>query len=128
MNIDLLFTNANVLTLDNNNRRAGSVSVSGGRIVGIWPEPEPSINGVNITDQTEVINLQGNTLLPGFIDTHNHILMYSQNQSQVDCSSPPHKTIADIKEAIGLKAKNTDDGKWVVGMAMTIRFYMNSDT
>ncbi|GGK02282.1 amidohydrolase [Lentibacillus kapialis] len=115
MSIDLLFTNANVLTLDDDNRRAGSVAVSDGKIVGIWQEPAPPITEVNITEQTEVINLQGNTLLPGFIDTHNHILMYSQTQSQVNCSSPPHKTIKDIKEAIGSKGNNITTGEWIVG-------------
>lgn len=84
-NIDLLITNANILTLDDQNNRACSLAVSSGKIINIWKEKEPPIS---ISLNTEVINLQGKTLLPGFIDTHNHILMYSLNKGKVDCSSP----------------------------------------
>ncbi|TMN21724.1 amidohydrolase [Lentibacillus cibarius] len=113
--IDLLITNANVLTLDCENSRAGSVAVKDGKIVNIWQEPEPPIGSINVTNQTELVNLHGATLLPGFIDTHNHILMYSSMQNQVDCSSPKNKTINDIKESIRLKVKEMQVNEWVVG-------------
>lgn len=115
MKVDLLFINANVITLDGANSRAGSVAVSDGRIIGVWTESEPPKGAINVTEQTKVVNLNGDTLLPGFIDTHNHILMYSQTKEQVDCSSPKNKTIADIIEAIGLKTTEVNDGEWVVG-------------
>ncbi|WP_077328924.1 amidohydrolase [Virgibacillus siamensis] len=115
MNANLLFINANVITLDGANSRAGSVAVSNGKITGIWTKPEPPKGEIDINEKMKVVNLHGDTLLPGFIDTHNHILMYSQTKEQVDCSSPKNKTIADIVEAIGLKTMETIDGAWVVG-------------
>jgi len=113
--IDLLFKNANVLTLDHQNKRAGSVAVSNGEICGIWDELEPPQGAINVTDQTNVVDLQGATLLPGFIDTHNHILMYALSSKQVNCSTPPNKTIKDILELIGSRAKVTPKGEWVEG-------------
>jgi predicted amidohydrolase YtcJ len=112
---DLLFTNANVLTLDSQNRRAGSLGVTNGRISGIWLEPKPPHDAVNVTRDTEVVNLKGATLIPGFVDTHNHILMYAQLRDQVNCSTPPNQTINDILESIGAKARETPDGQWVNG-------------
>ncbi|WP_313641408.1 hypothetical protein [Paenibacillus sp.] len=74
VNLELLIVNANVLTLDGENRMAGSVGVTNGRITGIWSEQMPPSSEVNITERTKCIDLQGATLLPGFIDTHNHMI------------------------------------------------------
>ncbi|ASN06152.1 amidohydrolase [Virgibacillus necropolis] len=112
---DLVIINANVLTLDQDNRRAGSIAVSNGRIIGIWKESEPPRNTANITTETEVLNLKGNTLIPGFIDTHNHILGYSQSRQLVDCSSPLNQTIDDVIGNIRHKAAQIPNGEWVRG-------------
>lgn len=115
MKADLLFKNANVLTLDLNNRRAGSVAVSKGKIVGIWETAEPPKGAVDVSAETNVVDLNGAALLPGFIDTHNHILMYGQMKDMVNCSTPPHESIKDILDVIGAKAKVTPDGEWIQG-------------
>lgn len=111
----LLFKNANVLTLDEQNTRAGSVAAADGKIIGIWQEPEPPKGAVQITEDTSVIDLHGDTLIPGFIDTHNHILMYAMRKGMADCSTPPNETIEDILEVIRERAKTTPDEEWVQG-------------
>ena len=113
--IDLLIKNANVLTLDGQNRRAGSVAVSNGKIVGIWAEGEPTKDEIIQSAQTNVVDLQGATLIPGFIDTHNHILMYGELKEQLDCSPSLHKSIKDVLETVGTKAKELPDGEWIKG-------------
>lgn len=113
--VDFVIINANVLTLDQDNRRAGSIAVTNGHITGIWKESEPPRNSVNITTETEVINLKGNTLIPGFIDTHNHILGYSQSRQLVDCSSPLNRNIDDVIGNIRHKAAQVPNGEWVRG-------------
>lgn len=113
--LSLLFKNANVHTLDNVNRRAGSVAVANGRIIGIWEKSEPPSSEVSITDKTKVVDLQGATLLPGFIDTHNHILMYGLMRDMLNCSTPPNKTIENIKKLIAERAKKEPSGAWILG-------------
>ncbi|WP_138495303.1 amidohydrolase [Paenibacillus pinistramenti] len=113
--IDLLITYANVLTLDGANRIAGSVAVTDGRISGIWSQPEPPRREVNITAQTEILNLKGATLIPGFIETHNHLLQCGYTKDSVDCGSPKNKRIADLINAIGEKARVTPAGQWIQG-------------
>ncbi|KOS68787.1 hypothetical protein AEA09_09715 [Lysinibacillus contaminans] len=113
--IDLLIKNANVLTLDSQNRRAGSVAVSNGKIVGIWAEDEPAKGEVILSAQTNVVDLQGATLIPGFIDTHNHILMYGELKEQLDCSPTRRKSINGVLDAITTKAKELPDGEWIKG-------------
>lgn len=113
--VDLLFKNANVLALDSRNSRAGSVAVSEGKIIGIWKEAEPPKSELEITAQTNVVDLKGATLIPGFIDTHNHILAYGQMKDQLNCGTPPNRTIKDIVEAVRGKAKEIPEGEWIQG-------------
>ena len=56
----IVFTNATVLTMDPEGNRATSVSIEGGRIVGTSEEAGSGID------------LEGATVLPGFIDSHSH--------------------------------------------------------
>lgn len=111
----LLIKHGNVLTLDKQNTRAGSVAVSGNKIIGIWEEAEPPANAVELAEDAEVIDLHGKTLIPGFIDTHNHILWYATMQDMVNCSTPPNKNIDDILEALSKKIQKTKAGEWVQG-------------
>lgn len=112
--IDTLITNANILTLDEQNSIAHSLAITDGRINEIWQESEPPAS-VRITSNTEVLNLKGKTLIPGFIDTHNHILMYSLNKNKVNCSTPPNESIDDILQRIKVKANSTPKGQWLEG-------------
>ncbi|WP_339227120.1 amidohydrolase [Oceanobacillus sp. FSL K6-2867] len=112
--INVLITNANILTLDEQNTIARSLAISNGRINKIWVEPEPP-STFSVEPDTEVIDLKGKTLIPGFIDTHNHILMYSLNKNKVNCSTPPNESIDDILQRIKGKANSTPKGQWVEG-------------
>ncbi|MFD2211967.1 amidohydrolase [Virgibacillus halophilus] len=111
-NADLLIMNANVLTLDEDNTRAGSVAVKDGRIIGVWPECEPEVNQVSAEEK---LDLKGATLIPGFIDTHNHILGYARVKNFVQCGTPPNNNISDILEALRKKVKETPENNWVTG-------------
>lgn len=112
---DLLITNAVVLTLDEQNRIAGSVAVKDGCITGIWEQSEPPKCEVEVMLKTKIMNLKGATLIPGFIDTHNHILGYSQIIDFVNCGTPPNQQIKDILEQVRLKADVYAEGEWIRG-------------
>lgn len=64
---------------------------------------------------TQEFDLKGATLLPGFIDTHNHILMYAQYKRQVDCTSPRNESIADMQASVAQFTGKTEKGDWVLG-------------
>jgi predicted amidohydrolase YtcJ len=113
--IDLLITNGNILTLDNDNNTAGSVAVSNGEISQIWTEAFPPRDDVSLSENTKVIDLQGKTMIPGFIDTHNHILRYSIFKDQVDCGPAKNKSIQDILDAVKQAADAVDDDVWIEG-------------
>src|SRR5690625_3296367 len=109
--VDLIIKNANVLTLDSQNRRMGSVAIADGRIVKIWSEKEPSHGAVMIDTGTEVVDLQGLTLIPGFIHTHNHTLTYGLLSDQIHCSAPLNESINDVRTSTKVKIKQITEGQ-----------------
>ncbi|WP_060678190.1 amidohydrolase [Virgibacillus halodenitrificans] len=109
-----LFINGHILTMDEKNRIAGSVLVENKRIIQVWDEFDPR-NTINLDKDSKIIDLNKKTLLPGFIDTHNHILMYGLLRKQVDCSSPSNNSISDILSRIKAKASEMKESEWILG-------------
>ena len=64
---------------------------------------------------TKVVHLAGRTLLPGFIDPHNHFSITTLEPVAVDCSAPPHSTISSVLDAISAAAKDAQKGRWLRG-------------
>jgi len=68
---------------------------------------------------TAVHDLQGNTLLPGFIDAHSHFALTMSASSQVAVFSPPMGTVATIPglldQLVAFRtAHNVPEGGWIV--------------
>jgi predicted amidohydrolase YtcJ len=68
---DILITNARVFTADTDHPRAEAVALRGNRIVFVGSNAEAeSLRGPD----TRVIDAAGRTVMPGFIDSHFHLL------------------------------------------------------
>ncbi|QPQ34469.1 amidohydrolase [Lysinibacillus sp. JNUCC-52] len=117
MKVDLLIRNANIITLDAQNTRANVLASYRGRIVGIWSKAQfkQAEDSLVLEINAKELDLNGATLIPGFIDTHNHLFMYALNKAQVDCSSPHNKSIADIVYNLEAFHKKRDDNSWILG-------------
>ncbi|MBU8878601.1 amidohydrolase [Bacillus sp. FJAT-29790] len=115
MNIDLIIKNGNIVTLDKSNTIAKSLIVSNGNIAKLFFECEPDTEGYIIDSNTQEIDLNGATLLPGFIDTHSHLLMYGEMLNFLDCRSPLTTNIDDILQKVREKVEKTASGQWIMG-------------
>ncbi|MYL30435.1 amidohydrolase family protein [Halobacillus halophilus] len=62
---------------------------------------------------TEVVDLEGRTLMPGFIDAHAHLELYGTNILGVDCKQP--RSIPEVLKALKKRAVETPEGCWVRG-------------
>ena len=110
-----VFINGNVLTMDAQNTVAEAVATRGE-----WIEAVGSTDEImaTVTDNTEVIDLRGRTLLPGFVDAHGHFPGSGMNEVAADLNSPPIGTITDMAGVLAaLKAETArrDPGQWVTG-------------
>ncbi|MFQ6053970.1 MAG: amidohydrolase [Candidatus Bathyarchaeia archaeon] len=113
---DLALLNGKIVTVDVEGSIAEAVAVKFGRIlaVGTNREIERSIGG-----ETDVIELDGRTVIPGLIDSHCHMASTgaSTMMGVLDLSEEAGVgTIADIQARIAEKARTTPEGEWIVGV------------
>ena len=109
-----VFVNGIVLTMDEESRVFEAVSVRGDRIEKLGSS-ETILALVN--DKTEVIDLRGRTLMPGFVDAHGHFPASGQVIFSADLNSPPIGNIITVDDALDrLKQKGEErpDG-WIMG-------------
>jgi len=111
--METIFKNGNILTMEKGAPHAEALAVQFGRIykVGDTEEVEKLA-----TPRTKIIDLKGQTLIPGFIDTHNHFCLYALLTDQADCRPASGvRRGKDVVEALKAKAKDTPAGKWIMG-------------
>ncbi len=111
---DLVVHNAKVYTVDSRMPKAEAFAVKGGRFMAVGSNAD--IRGL-IGKGTQTYDARQMTIVPGFIDTHNHapgnVLMY-----EVLVGNPyivEFVTIASIVEKLKAKARETPAGMWVSG-------------
>ncbi|MGB4074253.1 amidohydrolase [Pseudomonas sp.] len=72
-----------------------------------------------VDDETETVDLDGRLVLPGFQDTHTHVLDAS-SEAQGDCKVEAADDVPQWLQAI--KACNEqDDGDWLLGWGFSLR-------
>ena len=77
---DLVLVNGNVVTVDDVLPRASAVAVSGDRILAVGDDA--TVRGY-AGPATEVIDLEGRIVVPGFIEGHGHYTSFGKPSS--DC-------------------------------------------
>ncbi len=111
---DLVVLNAKVYTMDAAKPLAQAFAVKDGRLVAVGATAD--LRGL-ITKRTQLIDAKQMTIVPGFVDGHNHAggttLLYETlvgNPFEVE-----FVTIASIIEKLKAKAQKTPPGVWVEG-------------
>ena len=107
---DIVIQNANIITIDPSNPRARALAIRDGRFIAIGDRDDIADL---VGPGTQVMDLAGKTVLPGFIDAHIHVLSSGiRHVMAVDCDLP---TISAIQGALRDWAKDTPAGDWVQG-------------
>lgn len=106
-----LFYNANIITQEQGNPRLSAMAIDGEEIVAVGESKEL----LAAYPQAEQFDLQGKTIVPGFIDAHIHLLNYAYSLTKIDCHD-----VGSIKEMIRvsrayIKQHAIPAGKWVQG-------------
>jgi predicted amidohydrolase YtcJ len=106
-NLDLIIK-GNIITVVNQKPRAEAVGIKDGKIVSVGTVSEVDANAGN---STEVLDLKGKTIMPGFIDSHAHPMGTGKNRLGVDLSSV--KTVPEALEKISEKVQRTPPGNLI---------------
>ena len=108
---DTIIRNGRVLTVNPTNDIAEAVAIRGGRILAVGSSAEmEAFRGA----ETRVIDAEGKTVLPGFIDAHIHVGMFGLlGHGVIDVAYPKVKCIADIQQLIREDAAKKQPGEWI---------------
>jgi len=110
--MDLIFYNGRVITIDHQQREARAVAIRADQIAAVGGNDQ--VLALK-NDRTKMIDLAGRTLLPGFNDSHMHLISYASTAEKVDlrhCTS-----IDQIGSAVKnfIREKGIKSEQWVVG-------------
>ncbi len=111
---DSIYFNGKVATFDADDSVERALAVKGDRILAVGSDAEiRELAGAS----TEVVDLQGKTVLPGINDSHMHAALTGGTRPPltIDVGSPAVKSIADVKEVIRARAAILKPGEWIRG-------------
>ncbi len=90
---DRIWTGGPVITINDKMPRAEAVAERGGRIVAVGKQADVlKLRG----PATQMIDLKGHALLPGFIDPHGHVLGGGMQALSANLLAPPDGNVKDI--------------------------------
>jgi predicted amidohydrolase YtcJ len=107
-----MFINGSVITIDGQDRICEAVAVAGNKILCAGSTPEALKFR---SSHTDIIDLKGRTLIPGFVDAHCHAATYGVAQLQLPCSPRDVGSIEELLKSISQRASLTPPGEWILG-------------
>ncbi|MEY9877439.1 putative amidohydrolase YtcJ [Streptacidiphilus sp. MAP12-33] len=107
--IDYLFVGGPVITMDAARTRATAVAVSGQRVLAVGHDDLLELAG----PETEVVDLRGRALLPGFQDAHVHAVYGGVEMGECDLSGATD--LGEYRRRIAAYADTHPGHTWITG-------------
>ncbi len=108
---DLIVYNGEVYTVDSTNKWVGAFAVKNGRIL----ELSSDLGGLEHlkNDQTNLVNAEGNFVMPGFIEGHGHFL--GLGKSLVNVNLLDAKSWEEVVSRVEARVRDLEPGDWLEG-------------
>ena len=103
-----VFVIGNILTQNPDQPFAKAMLIQDGRIVGIGDRVT-----LSAADSAKIIDFSGQTILPGFIDSHVHVRELGMDRIKADLVGV--ETAEDIVERLQTRFPNPEPGTWLIG-------------
>ena len=112
---DIVILGGTVLTMDPERPRAEAVALRGERILAVGTEAEVR---ALIRPDTEVVDVHGGCVLPGFHDAHVHLTQYGLELSEVQLQDAA--TLDEGLDRIRAFARDASPGAWILGAGFAL--------
>ncbi len=110
LSADLAILNANIITLDTKNPRAKALAIKDGKIVAVGSNQEVH---KFISNRTRVVDVKGNTVIPGFVDCHVHMTGFGWHLQSLNLRNT--KSIVELQHELQEYAKEHEEKRWILG-------------
>ncbi len=107
---DLVLVNGTIYTVNENKPTAKALAISNGKITAIG-RTDKILAGAGAG--TRVVDLQGKTVVPGFIDAHGHLMGLGFSLQRLNFSGA--KNYREVIDAVAAKAGSVPKGDWILG-------------
>lgn len=107
---DMIISDGIIYTMDEAKPQAEAVAITNGKIVFVGTSAEvDKYKGEN----TQMIELKGETMTPGFIESHGHFMGLGYNEMNLDLMDTKSwdEIVSRVKEA----ADKAQPGEWIIG-------------
>ncbi len=106
---DLLITNAHIHTLDADQPHASALLIRSGRIAALD-------GAIPAAPDVPTYNLQGQTVVPGFIDSHVHFVWTGVQHFALNLRGV--STLAEVQECVRAEAETAAGGQLILGLSL----------
>ncbi|MCJ7800732.1 MAG: amidohydrolase family protein, partial [Candidatus Marinimicrobia bacterium] len=107
---DLVIFGGKVATVNDDFSFAEAVAIQDDKIIFVGANEDVK---KYITDKTKVIELNGELVLPGLIDSHGHLTGYGKSLEHIDLVGT--KSYQEILDLVKEKVKTIESGEWIRG-------------
>jgi len=110
--MDSIFYNGRINTLDDSATACTAVSTANGIITALGSDEEVRrLKG----SKTEMIDLKGSVMFPGFMEAHNHLMIYGYLIDGIDLSASKAAKMDDILTRVQSETDRQPPGTWIKG-------------
>ncbi len=120
---DFILTNAQIYTANPDQPFAEAIAVKDGKIAAVG---QSAIVADWVDEATEVIDLKGQQVLPGFIDNHNHIFE-AASEAGGNCELSPEATPSEQTPYLRRCLENSTPDQWVIGWGHSIDLTLSDE-
>ena len=107
---DLVLINGNVISVDEKNTIYEAIAISSDTIMAIGTSKQIT---EYINDSTLIIDLKQNTAIPGFIDSHAHLI--GTGKAQINLNLKNAQNWDEVVYLVSLAADKARNGEWIIG-------------
>lgn len=107
---DLIIINGKIITVDQDDSIVEAVACKGNKIIAVGSNDQIKTYAGK---HTQVMDLEGKTMTPGFIDTHVHFSAGGRNVRRVDLRYV--RSMDALVEELRKKAETLPPGRWIQG-------------